>query len=298
RSVDFGVVTNVTQNHLEEHDDFAHYTDTKRKLLRLQRPQCASVVNLDDPVSSHFVSDAPDRLLCFTTRGEEALAGHDGAFVRDGQICLRVDGRVFADLVALDALRLPGPHNWQNVMAAILVTGAFLGGPDKRSLGEARWASLGRAAADFGGVPGRLEWVRDLADLDFYYDIEATTPEATMRAVEAFPGRPVVLIGGGHNKGLSYAEWGRCVAQHEASVCLLPGDATPLMVDALHAERVEPEMCADLEQAMSWALEQAPQESVVILSPGAKGFYNDHIRGKSSFYRLAKRLRAAQRRVG
>src|SRR5690606_27560257 len=58
----------------------------------------------------------------------------------------------------------------------------------------------------FRGVEHRLEFVREKDGVQFYNDSKATNPTATVRSIEAFAGRPVVLVCGGLDRGSDYME--------------------------------------------------------------------------------------------
>ncbi len=93
----------------------------------------------------------------------------------------------------VDALRLPGPHNRANLLAA--VTAACLCG-----IAESVIRSTVEA---FRGVEHRLEEVAEINDVGFYNDSACTTPASTITALRAFDA-PVVLIAGGYDKGMSF----------------------------------------------------------------------------------------------
>ena len=93
----------------------------------------------------------------------------------------------------VDALRLPGPHNRANLLAA--VTAACLCGIP---------ASVIRSTVEaFRGVEHRLEEVAVIDGVGYYNDSACTTPASAVTALRAFDA-PVVLIAGGYDKGMSF----------------------------------------------------------------------------------------------
>jgi UDP-N-acetylmuramoylalanine--D-glutamate ligase len=280
RGVDVAVVTNVTANHIEEHGSFEAYVAVKRRIVENQGPQGTAVLNADDPVSSGFQATAPGRVLRFSLTDPTASAR-----LERGELILEDSGERHRLLLASD-LKVPGPHNRQNALAAALACAAV--GVDP--------AALGAGLAGFTGVPGRLEHIRRVADVDVYYDIESTTPESTIRALESFPDRPVELILGGDNKGLSYQRLVAFAARRGAHLHLLDGTASRDVAEVARGEDIALSVHATLAEAVAAAYDAAPADAVILLSPAAKAFYNLHIRGRPSFRRLVKRLRAAQRR--
>lgn len=273
--VDVAVVTNVTENHLEEHDGFEAYIAVKRRLVELQKPGAITILNGDDPITLGFGPSARGSVRVFATTG-----GTANALSREGRIFL--NGQ---ELIECDDLKVPGLHNVQNAMATALVCEAIAMDP----------ARIAEGLRDFSGITGRLEFVRTVADISFYYDVESTTPESTTKGVEAFGDRPVHLIAGGDNKGLSYGQLANAIQNVGATLYLLPGSASDDLADKAREVGLPISRVASVTEAVSCAFRAAEPGSVVLLSPGARGFYNLYLRGKSSFARLVKKLRAADR---
>jgi UDP-N-acetylmuramoyl-L-alanine---L-glutamate ligase len=105
-------------------------------------------------------------------------------------------------------------------------------------------------------------------------DSISTTPESTLAALASFPGREVVLIGGGQDRGQDYTQLGRTLAEMDASVIGVPTtgprllrvtkDAGALDARVLHA--------VDLQAAVAAAGEMAREGGVVLLSPAAPSY--------------------------
>ena len=91
-------------------------------------------------------------------------------------------------------IALPGEHNLENLMAALLLALEMGATP----------AGCAEILANFRGLPHRLEWVANLAGIDFFDDSKATNVDAVVRSLEHFD-RPVVLIAGGRDKGGDYS---------------------------------------------------------------------------------------------
>ena len=63
----------------------------------------------------------------------------------------------------------------------------------------------------FAGVEHRLEFVAEIDGVHYYNDSKATNVDATLKAIEAFPGRILVILGG-KDKGSDYTVLrSRCV---------------------------------------------------------------------------------------
>ncbi len=73
---------------------------------------------------------------------------------------------------------LRGEHNLENVLAACAA--AYLAG--------APAAAIASGVKTFRAVEHRLEFVAEVGGVEFYNDSKATNVDATLKAVEAFPG--------------------------------------------------------------------------------------------------------------
>ena len=211
----------------------------------------------DDATVSSLVAGTPARPVTFSA---ERSNGDRALFVADGQLVARWEGSEL-DLGPVAALRVPGAHNVRNALAA--AGAALAAGAD---------ASDVRAGlARFAGVAHRLELVATVGDVAFVNDSTATTPEAAVAALAAFPDRPIVALAGGSDKGLDLEPLAAALGRHARAVVLLDGTATPALRARLGDAPVHgpyPSMAAALRQAVALA----SPGSVVLLSPGCASF--------------------------
>ena len=217
------VVTNLSPNHLDWHGTYDAYEEAKQHIVHYQSQEDVVVLNADDERLRGWAASCPGRVAWFSMEGPVET----GCYVRDGQVIYRdtsegggasakpgpVDERdpvVGRDPVGegdpdigdppgervvcpVDALRLPGPHNRANLLAA--VTAACLCGIP---------ASVIRSTVEaFRGVEHRLEEVAVIDGVGYYNDSACTTPASAVTALRAFDA-PVVLIAGGYDKGMSF----------------------------------------------------------------------------------------------
>ena len=81
-----------------------------------------------------------------------------------------------------------------------------------------------RACAAFPGVEHRLEFVAEIGGVSFFNDSKATNVDATLKALDAFPGGLLVILGG-KDKGSDYAPLRRAAARSARALVLLIGAA-------------------------------------------------------------------------
>ncbi len=161
-------------------------------------------------------------------------------------------------------LPLPGEHNALNLCAAL--TGLEAAGVAPPSLPQ--------ALEDFHGLEHRLQTVADSAGLTWVDDSISTTPESTIAALASFPGRPIVLLAGGQDRGQDYGELGCRLANIGATVIGLPSTGPRLLESVLEAGSAPSLAVAaeDLPDAVRRARLLACEGAVVLLSPAAPSY--------------------------
>src|SRR5581483_10521122 len=101
------------------------------------------------------------------------------------------------------------------------------------------------------------------------YDSKATSVDATLKALEAFPGG-VWLILGGKDKGLDYSQLRESLTA-KARAALLIGAAAPKIADQIQGA-VPLFDAKTLEQAIAHAFSHAQSGDTVLLAPACASF--------------------------
>ena len=278
-------VLNITPNHLDRHGTMEAYTTAKSRILRRQSAQDVAILGLDDPGARGLAPLAPGRVVYFS--GERPV--QEGAFLRDEMIVFRQAGREHI-VCPIREIQLRGRHNQLNVLAACATAGevfslplagassgdlAISPGDASRARGAAAAAAEAMRAAIVGfvGVEHRLEFVRERAGVKWYNDSIASAPERVIAALKSFA-EPIVLLAGGRDKNLPWAEFARLVHDRVKHVVLF-GEAGSLILQALEAADMAPArftLCATLAEAVRAAAGQSERGDVVLLSPGCASF--------------------------
>jgi len=248
-------VLNLTPDHIDRHGSFEAYRAAKEKIVRYAVDD--SVLGFDDPLTRAMASVATSRVRYFGA----AIASHDGATVRDGQVVSVEDG-VHTPVLAVDEIPLFGPHNVLNVLAAVAVTRAA--GVDA--------SAIANAVRAFTPVPHRLQTVADQDGVLWVNDSKATNIESAQVALRSFGARPVVWIGGGSSKGTPPDALADEVVQR-ARFAILNG-ATGSELDAALDSRgyAARRLVASLQEAVRIAASVAQPGDVVLLAPGYASF--------------------------
>jgi len=215
----------------------------------------------------------------------------------------------------MDPLGLPGRHNRRNALIArrclaalgLIEQGGPVGGDDGR---------LRAAAAGYQPLPSRLTTVGVAGGVTFVDDSLSTNVLPTLAALDAFPGRRIALIVGGHDRGIDYAPLAAALIARAAPtyVLTLPDNGPriratletakkpgPVTTPALAASAIPPGAgftgvtdCPDLGTAVAAGFRWAQPDGVVLLSPAAPSFgvFRDYRDRGEAFARAVRGLPA------
>jgi UDP-N-acetylmuramoylalanine--D-glutamate ligase len=247
------VLLNLSPDHLDRHKSFRAYAAAKARIFENQIEHDFAVLNLDDKNCLEFAPSRP-QLYWFSRKSEVA----QGSFVRNGTILFR-SGGMEQEILDCAELSLPGAHNLENVLAAVAVT---------RLVG-AKPELLAEAIRSFPGIEHRIEFVAEIHGVRYYNDSKATNVDATLKALEAFPGRIFVILGG-KDKDSDYTQL-RAALRDKAILALLIGDAAD-KIEKQIAGSVAIQRSGTLGDAVQLAAQSAHAGDIVLLTPACASF--------------------------
>ena len=245
-----GLALNVTQNHLDRHHTFENYAAAKGRLFENMSAADFAVLNADDPVSAAYAAHTAAAVEWFSSRRKVS----PGASLCGGKLVL--DGKPL-----MDAADIPirGRHNVENVLAAAIAAARA---------GVSREAIAG-AVRTFSAVEHRLEFVRKVNGIDFYNDSKATSVDATLKAIDAFPGGLWIVLGG-KDKGLDNSLLREPLAA-KAHAALLIGAAAGKIAGQLQGA-VPLVDVKTLDAAVAYGFEHGQPGDTVLLAPACASF--------------------------
>lgn len=246
------VVLNVSEDHMDRYESYAHYTASKQVIY--QNAACA-VVNRDDPMVMNMLSDAERAHSVSFGLGEPA-DGQYGIREHDGKRWLAKGENL---LLPVDAMKLPGEHNYANALASL-------------ALGEAAGIPLAGmldALREFTGLPHRTQWVCERNGVNWFNDSKGTNVGATLAALAGLPGK-TVLIAGGQGKGADFSSL-RLVAAEKARALVLIGEDRQKIADVVEGYAAYL-FADDMDEAVKIAAELAQAGDNVLLSPACASF--------------------------
>jgi UDP-N-acetylmuramoylalanine--D-glutamate ligase len=252
------LVLNVTPDHLDRHRTLETYVNAKARIFENQGRDDFALLNADDAICAGMASRTQAQVFWFSRQKEVEY----GSWVHDGKILFR-GGTQQYEIMQVAEVPLKGAHNLENVLAAVCA-GALMG----CSAGKIR-----QAVRDFKAVEHRLEFVATIRGVDYYNDSKATNVDATIKALESFPGS-IHLILGGKDKGSDYSLLSDLLRQRVKRVYTIGAAAEKIESQIVSQRQGGPELvhAETLENAVRKANAVAQPGDVVLLAPACASF--------------------------
>jgi len=244
----------ITPEHLEWHQNMNDYVEAKANLFRHQTKNDIAIYYEDNNYSKRIAGYSPGNKVPYFYS--------PGSYVRsDGKI---VVGPNETEIINKSELKLLGEHNLQNVCAAITAVWQVSQDTD----------AIEVVLSEFSGLEHRLEFVRELDSIKYFDDSFGTTPDTAIVALKAII-QPVVLILGGHDKGLEYTELIDEIAMKDKIHHVITiGELGPKLAEQLREKRFLKitEGLSTMPQIVAEARAKAQPGDAVLLSCGTSSF--------------------------
>ena len=244
-------VLNITPDHLNRHKTMEVYIAMKERVFEKQTAEDFCILNYGDEACRKMADKTAAKVFFFSS--SEKL--EKGIYLDGENIEVRW-GAINETLINVNDLQILGVHNHENVMAAAAM--AICANIPLDTIREVLKA--------FAGVEHRIEYVATVDGVDYYNDSKGTNVDASIRAVLAMK-KPIVLIGGGYDKGGSFDEWTQ----------LFPGRVKHLVLIGVTAPKVRESAekfgftaisdCETFKEAVDLCREKAEDGDCVLLSP-------------------------------
>jgi UDP-N-acetylmuramoylalanine--D-glutamate ligase len=248
------VVLNVTPDHLNRHRTFEAYANAKARIFENQTADDYAVLNAEDSVCVGFGNRTKAQVFWFSRKKEV----ENGACVREGRILFRQQG-VEVEVMPVSEIPLKGSHNLENVLAGVCA--GLLAGCEPPKVRE--------AIKGFKAVEHRLEYVGTIEGVEYYNDSKATNVDATIKALESFPGK-IHLILGGKDKGSDYTVLNDLLRRRVKRVYTI--GAAAAKIESQVKGNAELFSAETLQRAVEVASEAAISGDIVLLAPACASF--------------------------
>ena len=256
-NADAATVLNISEDHMDRYTGLEDYAQAKARIFVGHGVQ---VLNRQDAWSMGMaIQNRP--LVTFGL--DEADAENNYGLKHQADKTFLMRGK--QALLDTQLMKIAGLHNAANALAAMALCEA-VGIPLPAML---------KALREFKGLPHRVEWVADIANVAFYDDSKGTNVGATYAALQGLvspnSARKIVLIAGGDGKGQDFSPLREIVKTNARAVVLIGRDA-PQIKAALAESGVEILNASSLENAVELAYQVAVKGDAVLLSPACASF--------------------------
>lgn len=173
------VLTNLCPTHLDFHSSYEAYKKAKMKIFEHHTKEDLAILNESNEESLLETKEIASRKEFFA--GANANIKENAIYINDKKV------------IGLSDILLKGSHNYENIMACLLVIKEF-NVPEN---------IITKVLQNFGGVEHRLEFVASKNGVSYYNDSKSTNPVSTITALKSFQA-PILLILGGFERSQDF----------------------------------------------------------------------------------------------
>lgn len=258
-------ILNITPDHLNRHKTMKNYIESKGRVFENNDVNSFLVIN-SSCNNLYDLDSYNGKVLQFSSSDKVEY----GAYLEDGKIIVEIEEKM--TLCNVDELKIKGIHNFENVMAATLISLAY-----GLEIDDIRGTILA-----FTGVEHRIEYVGEINERYFYNDSKGTNPDATMIAIKAMD-KKTVLILGGKDKGSEFTELIKSFGGKIFAVVAL-GDTKNKIKEACLKEGFDTiYIVENMNEAVRKSYEISCENMNILLSPACASwdmYENFEVRGK------------------
>ena len=257
-------IINLTPDHLDYMASLDEYYASKTRIYMNQNSEDYFIENLDDEILQSYLKQYPvsaKRITFSLTQDADCMIKNQAIYYMGEHV------------IDLDEIKIVGQHNVQNMMIAIIAC----------ALSHVSLNDIHDALAAFQGVEHRIEFVREYQGVKYYNDSKATNTDAAIIALKAFQ-QPVILLMGGHEKGLDLSEMATYQSHISSLICF--GEAKDRFAKEMHCPHTY--VVEHMKDAVMKAKEIAGDGDIVLLSPSTSSY--DEFSGYEERGRVFKKI--------
>jgi UDP-N-acetylmuramoylalanine--D-glutamate ligase len=274
---DVAMILNITQDHIDWHGSFEKYMLAKFRINMNQNDDDLMIINYDDSVlrqslkkfkgetGAFAINRFDDRNIKFKTYTENNAVVYSG---------LKTE-----KIINTEEIFIRGTHNVMNSMAAVLAAKRF--GISNESIKF--------TLENFKGVEHRIEPVREIDGVNYFNDSKATNYDSLFVALESFPGR-IILIMGGKKGENNFEIVDALIKERVKKICAI-GQSKDEIYDK-YSGIVDIARYETLDDAVMGANSAAVNGDFVLFSPGYKSFdmFDNYEHRGNEFKRIVNNL--------
>lgn len=238
------VLTNLSEAHLDHVGTYYNYKNIKKKIFNHHTKSDIAILNYDSNDVLDITKDIDSTKLYFSTKKNKDI------YLKDNNIYYK--NNFFMNIFDI---KLKGIHNYENIMAAILVSKVF----------NISNNSIFKVLKEFKGVEHRIEFVKELNGRTIYNDSKSTNIVATKTALSSF-NEPIILLLGGLDRGQSFLDL-KEFNNIKHVVCY--GENKFKIKEDMEKLNIKVDVVDVLEEAVKKAYEVSNDKDVILFSPAS-----------------------------
>lgn len=254
------VVLNITSDHLDHHQTVQEYREAKIPIVKYQSDSDYAVLYRDNESVAKLAYQTQAQLAYFS-RYEPVEAG---SFIDGENIILRKPEFQDEIVCSIRDIKLTGGYNLENVTAAVTAA----------TCTRLSTQAIRQGVTTFAGLHHRLEFVSEKQGIRFYDDSKATTPEATIAAIQSF-NHSITLIVGGSPKGADFNPLILAVKDSTVESVIYIGEEGEKINRLLEENQIPVKRIpggVTMKEIIQKAIENTSPGGIVLLSPAAASF--------------------------
>lgn len=262
RSPHISVLLNLFQEHLDHFVTLEQYFNAKWNIGKKQTSKDYFIFCDDEPsiLNGSLFQEIRAHKVPFSRTHQVS----DGAYIEDNQIIM-IDHEKIVKSFSLNHLsHLPGKHNLNNIMAALLATQAA----------GVSLENIEQSLSSFKGLEHRIEFVGKYGSIEYHNDSISTIPEATISALEALKNVDTLILGG-FDRGIDYSILYNYLSENPVSNIALTGPAGRRMLQEWNpfGKGVQTVIVTDqYDEIIHFCKSQTRADGKCLLSPAAASF--------------------------
>lgn len=241
--IDISLLLNLVHAHIDFHGSYEKYKEMKKRIFNHHTESNLAILNYNNKDVLDLTSDIKSNKMYFSSSEQK------DCYIKENEIYYKNE-----KVINLDNIKLKGIHNYENIMASILVLKEF----------DIENEIIEKYLSKFNGVEHRIEYVKTLNNRTFYNDSKSTNNEATITALKTFK-TPTILIMGGLDRNIPFDELKDYLNNVKEIVCY--GETKEKINEFSINNNIDCYMLNDLEEATLKAYEISSEGDTILLSP-------------------------------
>ncbi len=240
------VMTNLSEAHIDFLKSYDNYKRVKAKIFQNQTKDEIAILNIENDDVLEVTKNIKSTVKYFSSKKQI-----NGCYIKDKSIYYYDE-----KIVDLSDIKLIGNHNYENIMASIMVV---------KELGVTNDVIVS-LLKEFNGVEHRNEFVRELNGRYFYNDSKATNIKSTQIALSSF-NSPIIVLLGGMERGQKFTDLKDYMSMVKLIVAF--GECNKRVEEFANEMNIPVRRFDNLDESVRYAYENSNEKDVILLSPAS-----------------------------